>query len=61
MNPGSNKDNEHKVKEWEHNLNVDKYLENVKTFKEGTKVWAENKGKCYYLVLIYFLWSLRLI
>ena len=40
-----------KVEEWEHKLTVDKYLENLRTYKERMKVWAENKGKCYYLVL----------
>ena len=35
-------------------LVVDKYLKGYKTYKKGTKAWAENKGKCYYLVLQHF-------
>ena len=30
------------------------YLETYKTYTEGTKAWAENKGKCYYLVLQHY-------
>jgi hypothetical protein len=39
------------LEDWEHKLVVDKYLETYKTYKDWTKAWAENKGKCYYLVL----------
>ena len=35
----------------EHKLAGNEYLEGYTTYKEGTKSLAENKGKCYYLVL----------
>ena len=43
-----------KTEDWEHKLVVDKYLKSYKTYKEGTKAWAENKGKCYYLALQHY-------
>ena len=50
-NAGSTTDNVPKLEDWEHKLEVDKYLKKYKTCKDGTKAWAENKGKCYYLIL----------
>ena len=50
-NTSAKKDTASKMEDWEHKLVVDKYLEGYKTYKEGTKIWAENIGKCYYLVL----------
>ena len=46
-------DNEPVLEEWEHQLKIEEYMESYKTHKGGTKVWEENKGKCYYLVLQY--------
>ena len=40
-----------KAEDLEHKLVVNEYLELYKTYKEGTKVWAENIGKCCYLSL----------
>ena len=48
---GSKTDNAPKLEDWEHKLKVDKYLEKYKTYKDGTKAWDNNKGKCYYLIL----------
>ena len=50
-NAGSTMATVHKTEDWEHKLVFDKYLETYKTYKDGTKAWAENKGKGYYLVL----------
>ena len=50
-NVGSTTDTVPKTEDWEYKLVVDKYLEMYKTYKDGTKSWAENKGKWYYLVL----------
>ena len=50
-NPGTESDNKFKLEDWEHKLKVDKYLEWYKTHTDGTMAWAENKGKCCYLVL----------
>ena len=50
-NPGAEADNEPKLGDWEHKLTVKEYLEKCKIHKEGIKVWTENKGKCYCLVL----------
>ena len=44
-------DNVPKLEDWEHKLKVNKYLENYRTHKDESKAWAENKGKCYYLLL----------
>ena len=40
-----------KYEDWEHKLVVEEYFKKYKFCKEGTKAWAENKGKCYYLIL----------
>ena len=50
-NAGAAKDNMPKSEDWEHKLEVEDYLKKYKLYKEGTKGWAENKGKCYYMVL----------
>ena len=46
-NACATKDNVPKSEDWEHKLKVKEYLEKYKLYKEGTKAWAENKGKCY--------------
>ena len=46
-NSGTKEDNNPKVKDCEHKLVVDKYLESYTTNKEGTEVWTETKGKFY--------------
>ena len=51
-------DNNPKLEDWEHKLAVDKCLEYT-THKEGTQVWTESKGKCYYLVLQHCLPELK--
>ena len=48
---GATVDNETKLKRWEYKLTVEKYLDSIITYKEGTKMWTENKGNWYYLVL----------
>ena len=52
-NAESTKDNTPKSEDWEHKLEVEECLKKYKMYKEGTKakVWAENKGKCCYLIL----------
>ena len=52
-NTGAKEGNKPKIEDWdwEHKLVVGKYLESYKTYKEGTKTWEENRGKCYYPVL----------
>jgi hypothetical protein len=39
------------MEDLEDKFDVNKYLEKHKTYKEGTKDWEKNKGKCYYLIL----------
>ena len=50
-NSGDTKDNVPKSEDWEHKLEVKEYLKKYTLYKEGTKAWAKNKGKCYYLIL----------
>ena len=50
-NAGSTVDNVPKFKDWEHKLVIEEYLNKYKLYKEGTKAWEENKGKCHYLVV----------
>ena len=45
-NPDAVTDNDSVLKDWEHKLKVKEYMGGYKTHKEGTKAWAENKGKC---------------
>ena len=49
-NSGAETDNDPVLKDWEHKLKVEEYMEGYKTHKGGTKAWEENKGKYYYLV-----------
>ena len=50
-NTGSKTVNVPKAEDLEHKLVVNEYLELYKTYKEGTKAWTENIGKCCYLSL----------
>ena len=47
QNPGATVDKLPMSEDWEHKLKVKEYLEKYKLYKEGTKAWAENKGKGY--------------
>jgi hypothetical protein len=39
------------LKDWEHNLLVDKYADSLEKYKEEIKVWKKSKGKYYYYIL----------
>ena len=58
-NNGATKDTVPKTEDGELKFEVDRYLTKYKTYKEGTKAWAENKGKCYYLIFQHYLPELK--